>query len=609
MCGIVGYIGKNAAFPVLMDGLQRLSYRGYDSAGIAVADQAGCIQIRKAQGKLSALEKKVFQKPPVGMCGIGHTRWATHGEPSDRNAHPHTDTSGKIAVVHNGIIENHHLIRSQLERKGICFSSQTDTEVIAHLLSELYAGDMLQALTELMKVIKGSYALVVICEQEPGKLFCIRKDSPLIIGFRETENYVASDIPALMKYTRDVVMMEDDEIAILSSDDVRIYDHLGNELDYSSSRVDWDEVNAEKEGYPHFMLKEIFEQPFAIKQTMASRIHLGVHEWLPLSDEEVLALNKITFVACGSAYHAAMYGKYAIEKMARISVEVAIASEYRYRFPVFNKSECVIAISQSGETADTLAALRMARQAGVRTIGICNTHGSSISREIGEENIIYTHAGLEVAVASTKAYITQVVALLLLAVALGDIRKTTPQDKLQTIIRALQLLPSQMEEMLKSNMEIEHLASRMQQVQQVFLIGRGMDYPLVMESALKLKEISYLFSEAYAAGELKHGPLALITKGQLVIAAITQTGLLEKTISNLREVLSRGADLFAVCSVQFAKRLRELEIRAITVPDTDDLVAPLMAVIPFQLLAYHAAIQRGCDVDQPRNLAKSVTVE
>ena len=607
MCGIVGYIGSKQASPVLVEGLERLSYRGYDSAGVAVIGPEGRINVRKAKGRLENLKSLLDQSPVEGVIGIGHTRWATHGEPSDLNAHPHTDVKGGIAVVHNGIIENHESLRRYLESTGARFVSQTDTEVIAHLLNHLYEGDMRRALLRAMGMLEGSYALGVICDQEPDVLYCARNDSPLVIGARDGEGFIASDIPALLSHTRDVIFLQDREIGVLDRRGVSVYDAYGKTRQHAVFHVDWDLSSAEKGGYAHYMLKEIHEQPTALQSTFTPRA--AGYDWLPITREEARALRKISIVACGTAYHAGMVGKYAIERLARVPVEAEIASEYRYRDPIVGENELFIAVSQSGETADTLAALREAKRRGARVMAVCNVVGSTITREVGEENTLYTYAGPEIAVASTKAYITQAELMVMLAVALADLRGQITPERATQLRGELSALPRKAKQALGVEEQLQRLTSMLSQKRHVFFVGRGLDYALCMEAALKLKEVSYIFSEAYAAGELKHGPIALLKEGRLVVAAITQPALLEKTMSNLREVAARGAQVVAVCRESLAAKVCGQVDEVITVPDADDLLAPLLAVIPLQLFAYCMAVARGCDVDKPRNLAKSVTVE
>ena len=609
MCGIVGYIGSKNASPILMEGLERLSYRGYDSAGVAVIGPDGKIGVRKAKGRLENLAGLLKESPVSGTIGIGHTRWATHGEPSDLNAHPHTDVKGGIAVVHNGIIENHAALRRHLEQTGAKFVSQTDTEVIAHLLNWLYDGDMKRTLIRAMGMLEGSYALGILCDHEPGDLYCARNDSPLVVGARDGEGFIASDIPALLSHTRDVIFLQDKEIAVLNRQGISVFDAYGNHCHHPVFHVDWDLTSAEKGGYAHYMLKEIHEQPEAARKTAAPRLDVPEENWLPIRPEEAKRLKKITIVACGTAYHAGIYGQYAIEKLARIPVEAAIASEYRYRDPIIGEDELFIAVSQSGETADTLAALREAKRQGAHVIALCNVVGSTIAREAGEENNLYTYAGPEIAVASTKAYTTQAELLFLIGMALGKMRGHLTAEQAEALAAEVRALPEKMETALKTEPQLQRIASTASQKKHVFFVGRGMDYALSMEAALKLKEVSYIFSEAYAAGELKHGPIALLQEGRLVVATITQPQLIDKTMSNLKEVKARGARILAICRESLREKVEPEVDELILIPDADELLCPLLAAIPLQLFAYCMAVQRGCDVDKPRNLAKSVTVE
>ena len=542
--------------------------------------------------------------------GVGHTRWATHGEPSDLNAHPHTDVKGGIAVVHNGIIENYESLRRFLQNEGAVFVSQTDTEVVAHLLHHLYAGDMKDALIRAMGMLEGSYALGVICDKEPDKLFCARNDSPLVVGAKNGEGFIASDIPALLSHTRDVIFLQDKEVAVLNGRGVSVYDAYGHSQTHPVFHVDWDLSSAEKGGYAHYMLKEIHEQPEALQKTFTPRFAIpGDYSWLPVSPEEAKSLRKVSIVACGTASHAGVIGKYAIEKLARVEVMSDIASEYRYRDPVMGENELFIAISQSGETADTLAALREAKRRGCHVMAICNVVGSTITREVGEQNTLYTYAGPEIAVASTKAFITQVEMVLMIAIALADLRGTASTQRIYELTEALRHLPALAQKTLLSEKQLQKLASTASQKKHVFFVGRGLDYALSMEAALKLKEVSYIFSEAYAAGELKHGPIALLQDGRMVVATITQTALIEKTLSNLQEVAARGARVVAICRESLRDKVEGQVAEVVVIPDTDDLLEPLLAIIPLQLFAYCMAVARGCDVDKPRNLAKSVTVE
>ena len=611
MCGIVGYVGPRSAQEVLLRGLEHLEYRGYDSAGIAVVDQ-GEIQVSKAKGRLQNLRDRLEAHPLHGNLGIGHTRWATHGEPSDLNAHPHTDVKGDIALVHNGIIENHQRLREFLEGQGCVFVSQTDTEVIAHLLHYLYRGDMVQALREASGMLEGSWALCVLHRGEPDKFWATRKDSPLVLGLGEGENLAASDIPAILGHTREIALLEDKEIAEVRADGVRILTPMGGERPVRTFHVDWDVAAAEKGGWPHFMLKEIHEEPEALKKTFtahvdAQRMTLR-QEAFPMTAQQAQALRKMSIVACGTAYHAGMIGKYLMERLARLPVEAEVASEFRYRNPILGAEDLCMAVSQSGETADTLAALREARKSGARIMALTNVVGSSMARET-EGNVLFTWAGPEIAVASTKAYITQVEMMLLIAVDLGLKRGVLAPERAQQLLAALAALPEQAKHVLELAGEAQRFASRHFDRKHVFYIGRGLDWALSMEASLKLKEVSYIFSEAYAAGELKHGTIALIEQGSLVCALLTQHALAEKTLSNIREVKSRGAHVLVICPEDLCEQARSVADEMWLIPNVDDELAPLLAVIPVQLLAYYMAVSRGCDVDKPRNLAKSVTVE
>ena len=612
MCGIVGYIGNKDAVPILMQGLSRLEYRGYDSAGIAVLEEEK-VAVRKAKGRLIHLDELLEKKPVAGQTGIGHTRWATHGEPSDLNAHPHTDVKGRIAVVHNGIIENHESLRRYLISTGCRFVSQTDTEVVAHLLNHLYDGDMLKAITQALGMLEGSYALGILSLDEPDALFCVRKDSPLVIGTGKGEQYIASDIPAILSHTRDIILLEDKEIALLRRDGISLYDPYGRSKEYAIFHVDWDVSSAEKGGYAHFMLKEISEEPESLQKTLSAHVDTARGEIrensFPLNEAEAKALSKLTIVACGTAYHAAVMGKYLIQRLARLPVDVDIASEFRYRDPIIQPGEAFLAVSQSGETADTLAALREARKRGAKVLALTNVVGSSIAREAGEDAVLYTWAGPEIAVASTKAYITQVEMLALLAIDLAFKRGTISKEECKALLEEMSTLPSLASQVLLQKESIQRFADRNKDQKHVFFMGRGLDYALAMEASLKLKEVSYIFSEAYAAGELKHGTIALIEPGTLVVVILTQPNLADKTISNVREVKARGAKVLVIASEALAEKAAPDADVLWLVPNTQDLLLPLLAIIPLQLLAYHMAVERGCDVDKPRNLAKSVTVE
>ncbi len=609
MCGIVGYIGPRNVKDVVVGGLAKLEYRGYDSAGVAaLAD--GNIRIVKAVGRLSNLEEKLAEMPISGHVAIGHTRWATHGKPSDENAHPHQDCSGRFAIVHNGIVENYLSLREELMALGHEFRSETDTEVVAHLIEEMYNGDLFETMVAVGKRIRGAYALVVMAKDHPDEIVAIRRASPMIIGLGEKENFVASDIPAILEYTRDIYVMEDGEMAVLRRDGVECFTLDGEPVKKEVYHVTWDAVSAERGGYPHFMLKEIHEQPRAVRDTLRGRVSDDLSRVelpeLGLEDEDIQAIDRIHIVACGTSWHAGLVGKAAIEAFARIPVNVEIASEYRYSDPIVTDNTLVITITQSGETADTLAAMREMKKRGVRVVAITNVVGSSAAREA--DSTIITWAGPEIAVASTKAYTTQLVALYLLAVRFGLSRGTLAEEKAREVLAALDDLPQVVEQVLDTAPQIESFAKRYKDAHDTFFIGRGIDYAVSLEGALKLKEISYIHAEAYAAGELKHGTLALITDGVPVIALAMQSELYEKTLSNIVEVKARGAFVLGLTWVG-NEDLEKTVDEVIYLPKTMPLLAPVAAVIPLQLLAYYAAVARGNDVDKPRNLAKSVTVE
>jgi glucosamine--fructose-6-phosphate aminotransferase (isomerizing) len=616
MCGIVGYIGDEEAVPALLNGLKKLEYRGYDSAGIAVLGKPGLV-VRKSKGALKNLEEKISAEAAngdasnlSGTMGIGHTRWATHGEPSDINSHPHTDVSGKIAVVHNGIIENHGKLKAWLEAHGVVFRSETDTEVIAHLIDFHYNGDLLLAVTEALKRLEGSYALGIICENDPDRIIAVRKESPLVIGSGKGENLIASDVPALLEYTREVYYLEDREIAALYRDRVEFYNEDGESLHKESSHIDWDVSAAEKGGYEHFMLKEIHEQPRALTDTLRPRIKTDAIKSIHLEeigfDSSWAEANRVVITACGTAWHAGVIGKYAFEHFTRIPVDVDIASEYRYRNPIFNPKDIFIIISQSGETADTLAAMRMARKIGARIIAITNVVGSTLAREA--DLVMYTWAGPEIAVASTKAFTTQLMCLYLIALQFGVLRGTIGADELAAYIDALESLSGQAGVILDGKENIQRFASRQYNKSKVFFLGRLFDYAVSLESALKLKEVSYTHSEAFAAGELKHGPIALVDESTLVVAICTQSALFDKMDSNIKEVKARGAAT-AVITYDDVDYFDKTADEIFRVPRTLDSLTPILSVIPCQLYAYYCAVQRGIDPDKPRNLAKSVTVE
>ena len=608
MCGIVGYIGNKKASNFLIEGLSKLEYRGYDSAGIAVINK-GSVEIRKHKGRLSNLVEELENNSADGSIGIGHTRWATHGEPSDVNSHPHQTSKGDITVVHNGIIENYNELTKWLKSEGYEFKSATDTEVIPNLIHYYYKGDLLEAVVKATEKLEGSYALGVVCGQEPDKIVAVRKDSPLIVGIGNGESFIASDIPAVLNYTRDIYLLEDNEFVVLTNEGVNIFKANGERINKDIYKVTWNEDAAEKGGYDSFMLKEIHEQPKAIKDTMAGRVSLN--EKINLGDfkltrEELEEIDRIYIIACGTAYNAGLIGKVAIEDLARIPVEVAIASEFRYRNPIVTNKTLIVTLSQSGETADTLAVLRDAKKIGAKTLAITNVVGSSISREA--DNVIYTMAGPEIAVASTKAYTTQTVVMNLLGMYLADLKGLLKSEDEIEIKNALLELPNKIEEVLKKKTQIAEIAKIIAQEKDLFYLGRDVDYALAIEGSLKIKEIAYIHSEAYAGGELKHGTIALIEPGTKIIALLTQTNLKDKMISNIREVKSRGAEIIGV-----AYEGEELDSsifdEIIRIPQICTRMAPVLGAVVLQLLAYYVAKERGCDIDKPRNLAKSVTVE
>ena len=608
MCGIVGYIGNQQAAPILLDGLEKLEYRGYDSAGIAVYDGQE-MHVMKAQGRLKVLSELSHGGELLpGTLGIGHTRWATHGAPSDTNAHPHFNQDRTIAVVHNGIIENYLKLKKKLEKKGYAFVSETDTEIIAQLLDYYYDGNPLRAITKVMHRMEGSYALGIIFSDHPDELYAVRKDSPLIVGHTKGGSIIASDVPAVLKYTRDVVFIENEEIVRMTEDQMEFFNVDEEPIEKETVHIDWDVNAAEKSGYEHFMLKEMYEQPKAITDTFSPRLKDGriVIEELGMSDEDIKAIRKIMIVACGSAYHTGMTSKYVFEGLARIPVEVDLASEFRYRDPILEEGTLLIVVSQSGETADTLAALREAKSKGVRVLGIVNVVGSSIAREA--DNVMYTWAGPEIAVATTKAYSAQLIALYLLAMKFAHVRGELSDAGLAEMIEEMKELPAQVEMMLNNQNKIQKFANRYLAARSIFFIGRGIDYAISLEGSLKLKEVSYIHSEAYAAGELKHGTISLIEEGTLVCAVLTQEELYKKTISNMVEVRTRGAFVMAVTNVDNTEVERAADY-VVYIPRTNRYFTNSLAIIPLQLFGYYVAVGRGCDVDKPRNLAKSVTVE
>ncbi len=609
MCGIVGYIGSRQAAGLLIEGLRRLEYRGYDSAGIAVVNGRG-LKIMKAAGKLSVLENELKEKMPQGTIGIGHTRWATHGAPTTTNAHPHTDQSGRIAVIHNGIIENSGVLRKALEQRGHTFKSETDTEVLAHLVGELYQGNLEEAVATALRDVDGAYGLVFISSDEPGVLVAARKGSPLLIGVGESEWFIASDASPLLQYTRSVVYLDDGEMAILTRDGYRVRNLVTARISKEVNQIDWDLSQVERGGYAHFMLKEICEQPESLRNTL--RGHLLEEEGtarvtgLNLTDEELKQFERVIITACGTSWHSGIIGEYMLEEMARLPVEVEYASEFRYRNPVVDPHTLVIGISQSGETADTLAAIREAKRRGARTVGLVNVVGSTIAREV--DGGIYLHAGPEVGVASTKAFTSQVAAIALISLRIARLRNLSILQGRQ-FIEALHRLPDQVAQILERSSEIEELAARfLRTTRNALYLGRGVNFPVALEGALKLKEISYIHAEGYPAAEMKHGPIALIDENMPVVFIAPRDGVHSKIVSNIEEVKARGGKVIALIN-QGDTEIERLADATFTIPETLDLLTPILTSIPLQLLSYYVAVSRGCNVDQPRNLAKSVTVE
>ena len=612
MCGIVGYAGREQAAPILLDGLERLEYRGYDSAGIAVLSESAGLQVKKAKGRLKVLSAMVDGGRSVdGFIGVGHTRWATHGEPNYINSHPHTGEHGKIALVHNGIIENYVEIKDFLTSRGVHFCSDTDTEVVAQLLEYYYliSGDLLGSVYKVLDRIEGAYALGILCADMPDSFIAARKDAPLLLGYGEGCNFIASDVTAIIKHTRDISYMDDGEVAVVTADEIHVFDALGQPVEKQHSYVDWDVSAAEKGGYAHFMFKEIMEQPEAVRKTISPRIKNKLIEFeeLSLSDEYIASLSKIFIIACGSSYHVGMVGRYNLERLLRKPVEVMLASEFRYADPLVDEHTLVVVISQSGETLDSMAALREAKSLGARILSIVNVVGSSIARE--SDDVLYTWAGPEIAVATTKAYSTQLVLLDMFGVWLAKKTGSIKPSDYALIVEELLALPEKMESVLENIDEIKYLASRYFNHNSVFYIGRNLDYALGLEGSLKLKEISYIHSEAYAAGELKHGTISLIEEGTLVVALCTYAPLFDKAVSNIVEVQARGADVIALTTEGRQRQMGKTVENVLTVPDTHLILQPSLGVIPLQLFAYYVALQRGCDIDKPRNLAKSVTVE
>ena len=613
MCGIIGYIGPKPVVPIILDGLRRLEYRGYDSAGVAVVHD-GQIEIRRSAGKLINLETSIQAKPLAGEYGLGHTRWATHGRPTEENAHPHRDGSGRIVVVHNGIIENYLEIKRELIAEGHKFESETDTEVVAHLVQKEWQGDGLEnAVLRAMKRVRGLFALVLLSADDPNKLVTVRNGPPIVVGIGDGEYFVASDVPAILSHTRNVVFMEDREMAILTPAGVVFKTLDGTTVERKPTRVMWDPISAEKAGYKHFMLKEIFEQPHAVRDTVLGRASLDTGQIhlneMAISADDLRGIDKITLLACGTSWHAALVGKFMIEELAKLSVEVDYGSEYRYRNPIINHKTLAVAITQSGETADTLAALREAKGKGARSLAICNVVGSMATREA--EGTIYTHAGPEIGVASTKAFTTQLVALYLFALRLAEVRETLTKEERCQHIEALMQLPQILEDTLKSAKQVEEIAVRFHNRADFLYLGRGINYPIALEGALKLKEISYIHAEGYPAGEMKHGPIALIDEQMPVVALATHDHVFEKMLGNIQEAKARGGAIIAITTAgdtTLQQVLGEAD-SLIAVPATSPLLMPVVLSIPLQLLSYYIAVRRGCDVDQPRNLAKSVTVE
>ena len=609
MCGIVGYTGFNEAAPILIDGLETLAYRGYDSAGLAVWD-GNEIVMRKAKGQLGMLKELLKAEPVTGCCGIGHTRWATHGEPSYINSHPHGDSKKQLVLVHNGIIENYVSLKRMLTEKGCEFVSDTDTEVVAQLLGDVYEGDPIAAIVKAMQFIEGSFALAILFRDDPERLYCVAKDSPMVVGFGRDGAHIASDIPAMLAYTRDVTFMGDKQIAVLSPVGIAFFDKHGEPIDKGSTHISWDMDAAKKGSFEHFMMKEICEEPVALRKTAEQYVNFRTRRLkadnYPWSEQDGEAVRRIRIIGCGTAYHAGVLGKKYFSELAGIPAETDIASEFRYSGYRFEEGEVMLVISQSGETADTIAALRMAKNAGVRTIAVCNVIGSTIAREA--DDVLFTYAGPEIAVAATKSYLTQAAVLFLTAMRLGEIRGFLSPERGLALIDELARIPERMQTLLEKREGIQFFASREFSAKHVFFIGRGIDSALAMEAALKLKEISYIHSEAYPAGELKHGTIALIEDGILVVGLVTQRALAKKTASNLEEVRVRGAKVLAVTNGELAD-IESHCSKVWTLPETDDLLVPLLAIVPMQLFAYYMAVQKGCSVDKPRNLAKSVTVE
>lgn len=609
MCGIVGYTGSKNATSILIEGLETLAYRGYDSAGIAVWDGENIV-MKKEKGQLSNLKSILEAEPVFGNSGIGHTRWATHGEPSYINSHPHGDDKKQLVLVHNGIIENYVRLKNMLINKGCHFVSDTDTEVIAQLVGDLYSGEPLKAITEAIRMLEGSFAVAIMFRDDPHRIYCVCKDSPMVVGFGKSGAHIASDIPAMLAYTRDVTFMGDKQIAVLSPDGIAFYNEFGNPIDKGCTHIDWDLDSAKKGSYEHYMMKEICEEPTAFRKTAEQYVSFKEPrlkaDCFPWTAEDIPNVKRIRILGCGTAYHAGLLGKKYFAELAKIPVEIEIASEFRYSDYTFEDGEVLFLISQSGETADTIAAMRMAKSAGIPTVAVCNVIGSTIAREA--DDVLFTYAGPEIAVAATKSYLTQVAVLFLAALRLGQLRGTVSGERISSLLSQLAYIPSSMEKLIDAREEIQYFASREFSAKHVFFIGRGIDSALSMEAALKLKEVSYIHSEAYAAGELKHGTIALIEDGTLVIALATQRHLASKTESNIEEVRVRGANVLAVTNGSLPSIDSHCS-KVWRIEETNELLAPFCAIIPLQLFAYYMAVQKGCSVDKPRNLAKSVTVE
>ena len=614
MCGIIGYIGSKPVVPVLLDGLRRMEYRGYDSAGVALVSPEG-IALRRSAGKLANLELAIREEPVDGLYGVGHTRWATHGRPTEENAHPHRDCTGRIVVVHNGIIENYLELKQELQKQGHHFKTETDTEIVAHLVEREMRDDGLeQAVRRALKVMRGMFAIVLVSVEDPEKIVAVRNGPPIVVGLGDQEFFVASDIPAILSHTRDVVFLGDEEMAVITRSGVEFTDYSGRAVSKATQRVLWDPIAAEKGGHRHFMLKEIFEQPTAARDTILGRVSVDrgqiFLEDLNVPDEAFRALEKVTIIACGTSWHAALVGKYLIEALGQVPVEVDYGSEYRYRNPIISANELAVVITQSGETADTLAALREAKRKGARSIAICNVVGSMATREA--DGTIYTHAGPEIGVASTKAFTSQLVALQLLALYMAQVRGTVPTADMRQHIEDLLHMPQLIEHAIKASAPIEKVAERFHNRTDFLFLGRGINYPIALEGALKLKEISYIHAEGYPAGEMKHGPIALIDDRMPVVAIAPDDHVFEKMVGNVQEAKARGASVIAITTAEDDRMAAVLDSAnhvVVPMPRTTPLLTPIVMTVPLQLLAYHIAVSRGCDVDQPRNLAKSVTVE